>query len=39
MALLSADTMLEAALGTPLTEVFRARNGGIPVRFLKGVAG
>ncbi len=33
-ALLSADTMLESALGIPLTEVFRARNGGIPVRFL-----
>lgn len=35
-ALLSADTMLESALDIPLTEVFRARNGGIPVRFLSG---
>jgi putative N6-adenine-specific DNA methylase len=37
IALLSADTMLESALAIPLGEVFRVRNGGIPVRFLKGV--
>ena len=34
LGLLSADTMLESALGIPLTQVFRTRNGGIPVRFL-----
>lgn len=39
VALLSADAMLEAALGLPLTEVFRARNGGIPVRLIKGSVG
>lgn len=38
IGLLSADTMLESALDIPLTEVFRARNGGIPVRFLTGRA-
>jgi putative N6-adenine-specific DNA methylase len=38
IALLSADTMLESALAIPLSEIFRARNGGIPVRFLKGIA-
>lgn len=36
IGLLSADTMLESALDIPLAEVFRARNGGIPVRFLTG---
>lgn len=36
IALLSADTLLDSALDIPLTEVFRAKNGGIPVRFLKG---
>ena len=39
IGLLSADTMLESALDIPLTEVFRARNGGIAVRFLTGRAG
>lgn len=39
IGLLSADTLLESALDIPLTEVFRARNGGIPVRFLTGRAG
>ena len=34
LGLLSADTMLESALEMPLTQVFRTRNGGIPVRFL-----
>lgn len=34
LGLLSADPMLESALEIPLTEVFRTRNGGIPVRFL-----
>ena len=34
IGLLSADTMLESALDIPLGEAFRARNGGIPVRFL-----
>jgi putative N6-adenine-specific DNA methylase len=38
IGLLSADTMLESALDIPLTEVFRTRNGGIPVRFLTGRA-
>jgi len=38
VAFLSADTMLESALEIPLVEVFRARNGGIPVRLLKGSA-
>lgn len=39
IGLLSADTMLESALKIPLAEVFRTRNGGIPVRFLTGRAG
>jgi putative N6-adenine-specific DNA methylase len=38
VGLLSADAMLDSALGIPLAEVFRARNGGIPVRFLTGRA-
>jgi len=38
IGLLSADAMLDSALGIPLAEVFRARNGGIPVRFLTGRA-
>jgi len=37
VALLSADSMLDSALDIPLVEVFRARNGGIPVRLLKGL--
>lgn len=36
VALLSADTTLESMLGVPLEEVFRTRNGGIPVRFVMG---
>ena len=36
VALLSADRTLESMLGVPLEEVFRTRNGGIPVRFVKG---
>jgi putative N6-adenine-specific DNA methylase len=37
VALLSADRTLDSALDIPLAEVFRARNGGIPVRLLKGL--
>jgi putative N6-adenine-specific DNA methylase len=36
IALLSADAMLEASLRLSLAEVFRTRNGGIPVRLMKG---
>jgi putative N6-adenine-specific DNA methylase len=36
VALLSADTALESMLRLPLEEVFRTRNGGIPVRLMKG---
>jgi putative N6-adenine-specific DNA methylase len=36
VGLLSADRTLESRLGIPLKEVFRTRNGGIPVRFVKG---
>jgi putative N6-adenine-specific DNA methylase len=36
LALLSADRPLESMLGVPLEEVFRTRNGGIPVRLMKG---
>lgn len=36
VGLLSADTALESMLRLPLEEVFRTRNGGIPVRLLKG---
>jgi putative N6-adenine-specific DNA methylase len=36
IGLLSADRTLESMLGIPLEEVFRTRNGGVPVRFLKG---
>jgi len=35
-AFLSADTNLESMLRVPLEEVFRTRNGGIPVRLMKG---
>ncbi|HLE56747.1 MAG TPA: class I SAM-dependent RNA methyltransferase [Rhodothermia bacterium] len=38
VALLSPEARLESALGIPLTEVFHARNGGIPVRLVKGSA-
>jgi putative N6-adenine-specific DNA methylase len=37
IALLSADVMLEASLRLSLEEVFRTRNGGIPVRLMKGL--
>jgi putative N6-adenine-specific DNA methylase len=36
LALLSADTTLESMLRLPLEEVFRTRNGGIPVRLMRG---
>jgi len=36
VALLSADTALESMLRLQLEEVFRTRNGGIPVRLMKG---
>jgi putative N6-adenine-specific DNA methylase len=36
VALLSADAVLESMLRLPLEEVFRTRNGGIPVRLMKG---
>ena len=36
VALLSADKALDRMVGLPLTEILRTRNGGIPVRFLKG---
>lgn len=36
VALLSADTALESMLRLPLEEVFRTRNGGIPVRLMRG---
>jgi putative N6-adenine-specific DNA methylase len=36
LVLLSADTTLESMLRAPLEEVFRTRNGGIPVRLMKG---
>jgi len=38
VALLSSDSMLESQLRLELEEVFRTRNGGIPVRLLKGRA-
>jgi len=36
IAMLSADKTLEKMVAIPLTEILRTRNGGIPVRFLKG---
>lgn len=36
VALLSADKALESMLRVPLEEIFRTRNGGIPVRLMKG---
>jgi putative N6-adenine-specific DNA methylase len=36
IAMLSADKTLERMVAIPLTEVLRTRNGGIPVRLLKG---
>jgi putative N6-adenine-specific DNA methylase len=36
IAMLSADKTLERAVAIPLTEILRTRNGGIPVRLLKG---
>ncbi len=38
IALLSGDSMLESMLQLELVEVFRTRNGGIPVRLMKGSA-
>lgn len=35
MALLSSDSMLESQLKLELEEVFRTRNGGIPVRLVR----
>ncbi len=39
LVILSADTALESMLRISLEEVFRTRNGGIPVRLLKGKIG
>lgn len=39
VALLSADRSLESQLGLELREVFRATNGGIPVRLVVGGSG
>jgi len=36
ITLLSADKSLDRVVCIPLTEILRTRNGGIPVRFLKG---
>lgn len=36
ITLLSADPALDARTGLPLEEVLRTRNGGIPVRVMKG---
>lgn len=36
VAFLSADTALESMLRLPLEEIFRTRNGGIPVRLMRG---
>ena len=36
-ALLSSDSMLESQLRLDLEEVFRTRNGGIPVRFMRSL--
>ncbi len=38
VALLSADSMLESMLQIKLEEIFRTKNGGIPVRLMKGLA-
>lgn len=35
LALLAAEPQLEAQLGLPLEELFRTRNGGIPVRLVR----
>ena len=37
-AMLSADRNLERQTGLPLRELFRTRNGGIPVRLVTGTA-
>ena len=37
VALLSADPQLERQVGIPFHEVLRTRNGGIPVRLVRGV--
>ena len=36
VVMLSADKTLERMVAIPLTEILRTRNGGIPVRLLKG---
>lgn len=36
IAMLSADKTLERIVAIPLTEILRTRNGGIPVRLLRG---
>ena len=36
VTLLSGDKTLDRMVGMQLTEILRTRNGGIPVRFLKG---
>jgi putative N6-adenine-specific DNA methylase len=36
LTLLSADNTLDRKVGIPLMEILQTRNGGIPVRFLKG---
>jgi len=36
VTLLSADKTFDRVVGIPLAEILRTRNGGIPVRFLKG---
>lgn len=38
VALLSADNTLDSMLGIELEEIFRTRNGGIPVRLMMGLA-
>ena len=37
VGLLTSDSMLESQLRLELEEVFRTRNGGIPVRFMKSL--
>lgn len=37
LAMLSADAPLERQVGVPLAPVLRTRNGGIPVRIMRGV--
>jgi putative N6-adenine-specific DNA methylase len=37
VGLLTSDSMLESQLRLELEEIFRTRNGGIPVRFMKSL--